>query len=448
MSALFSPNEAAPGIVRESGDLRDNIIGGLVQLTQFASLAVLNIILPRVLGPQGFGLAASVLAIPYAVYAIAERPILNAAIRSTRQVGVEVEKEGALAASARDVLSLFMFLTILWFLSAEYLSELLGVADARAARVASAIFAPMGLNALLFASMYAERRTTDALRANLLHGLTLNVASLLFCVVFGLGPIGMVLGVLIAQLVCAAFLLRSSRWVLPSLLRWSGIRSSDVRRVRLDYAGAIPAPLTDVVLTSLLVPMVGAFLSLEVAATYKIAMSMVIAGATVTPISLPVAQATIARRWLESDRVHRVGRYLMSLGLLAALLGLAALVVVYVAGGWLVGLLFGRDFPMLLGALKVLVLAQVPLVIVRVLTAFFLGSGHPRLLASLNVGTGAFIVFAVALALLRFKSVLALTGAVALGLLLSAILQVIAAARVLQASVEAKTKGIRESSDD
>lgn len=364
-----------------------NVTGGLIQLSQVASALVFNLILPRILGPRDFGLAATALALPYGALGAMERPVWSAL-----QVGVRREPEHAPGRVAWTLLAALALVAGVALLLAPVFPGIGDGGDPGPVRVAALVLVPMALNVASLGWNYARSRPGHVLAANLAHGGVLTLASLAFALA-GLGALAPPLGLLAAQLTMLAVLGFRGALVRPRAPAGVGLARDEGRAMALTF----PVQLPSVVVTALAVPAMASLLSLEGAAAYRIAVGLLVAAATATPLSPAVVQMTVG------DLAHRnderaLRRYLGAVTGVAGLFGALWLAFFLVPAPRVLTWILGDGYAGVTGALALVGAGCLPWSALSLSASVLLGLRGHRAVASLSVVTSLALALVLAVA--------------------------------------------------
>lgn len=364
-----------------------NVLGGLIQLSQVASTLVFNLILPRILGARDFGLAATALALPYGVLGALERPVWSAL-----QVGARREPEAAPGRVAGTLLTALALMAGVSLLLAPVFPGIGAGGEPGPVRVAALALVPMALNVVSLGWNYARSRPGHVLAASLTHGGVLTLASLAFALA-GFGALAPPLGLLAAQVTMLAVLGFRGALVRPRAPAGVGLARDEGRAMALTF----PVQFPTVVVTALAVPAMASWLNLEGAASYRIAVGLLVAAATATPISPAVVQMTVG------DLAHRneeraLRRYLAAVAGVAALFGALWLAFFLVPGPMVLTWILGDEYAGVTGSLALVGAGCLPWSMLSLSASVLLGLGGSRAVAGLSVITSAALALALAIA--------------------------------------------------
>jgi len=158
-----------------------------------------------------------------------------------------------------------------------------------------------------------------------------------------------------------------------------------------------PVQLPSVVVTALAVPAMASWLSLEGAAAYRIAVGLLVAAATATPLSPAVVQMTVG------DLAHRgeegaLRRYLATVTGVAALFGALWLAFFLVPAPKVLNWILGDGYAGVTGSLALVGAGCLPWSALGLSASVLLGLRGHRAVAGLSVITSVALALALALA--------------------------------------------------
>lgn len=400
-----------------------NVTGGLIQLSQVAGTLVFNLILPRILGPRDFGMAATALALPYGVLGALERPVWSAL-----QVGTRREPEDAPGRVAGTLLAALALMAGVSLLLAPAFPGIGAGGEPGAVRVAALVLVPMALNVASLGWNYARSRPGHVLAANLAHGGVFTLASLAFALA-GFGALAPPLGLLAAQVTMLAVLGFRGALVRPRLPGGVGLARDEGRAMALTF----PVQLPSVVVTALAVPAMAFWLNLEGAAAYRIAVGLLVAAATATPLSPAVVQMTVG------DLAHRneeraLRRYLAAVAGVAGLFGALWMAFFLVPAPMVLNWILGDGYAGVTASLALVGAGCLPWSALSLSASVLLGLRGHRAVAGLSVLTSVGIALALALAAITTGELEAVLKALMVALWGAAVLHVAVVLIVLRGS--------------
>lgn len=364
-----------------------NVTGGLIQLSQVTSTLVFTLILPRILGPRDFGMASAALAFPYGVYGMLERPVWSAL-----QIGARREPEHAPGRVAGTLLMALALMAGVCLLLAPAFPGIGAGGALGPVRVAALALVPMALNVASLGWSYARSRPGHVLAANLVHGGVLTLASLAFALA-GFGALAPPLGLLSAQVTTLAVLGLRGALVRPHAPAGVGLTRDEGRAMAL----AFPVQLPTVVVTALAVPAMAAWLNLEGAAAYRIAVGLLVAAATATPLSPAVVQMTVGEL-AHRNEGRALRRYLAAVTGVAALFGALWLAFFLVPAPTVLNWILGDGYADVTGSLALVGAGCLPWSALSLSASVLLGLRGHRAVAGLSVVTSVALALALAVA--------------------------------------------------